>query len=135
MCTLPPFAFLRRMAEPTSFLPPFFPPPKISLFWGTSIAITSSGIQKVLPTPAGRKYSIGSSLLTFSPSMTMTYLLFSVAPSLTFPLLLPLSPFHAPGRCFRTWVLITSHFFYLFLSDLSPQRTSPFLQFLESSLG
>ena len=51
MCTLPLFAFLRRMAELTSFPPPFFPPPEIFLFWGTSIAIIPSGTQKVLPTP------------------------------------------------------------------------------------
>ena len=39
MCTLPLFALLRRIAEPTAFLPPFFPPPKISLFWGTLTVI------------------------------------------------------------------------------------------------
>ena len=48
MCTLPLFAFLRRMTEPTPFLPPFFPLPEISSFLGTSIAITLSGTQKVL---------------------------------------------------------------------------------------
>ena len=71
-----------------------------------------SGTQKVLPNPVGRKYSTGSSLLTSSPSMTLTYLLFSidplaVAPLLTSPLLPPLSPSPALGRCFRTWILIT----------------------------
>ena len=68
MCTPPPlFAPLRRMAKPTPFLPPLFPPRKISLFWGTSIAITPAGTQGVLPTPVGRKYSTGSSPLTSSP--------------------------------------------------------------------
>ena len=38
---------------------------------------------KVLPTSVERKYVIGSSLLTFFPSMTLTYLLFSIAPPLT----------------------------------------------------
>ena len=38
------------MAEPTPFLPPFFLPPEISSFWGTSIAIAPSGTQEVLPT-------------------------------------------------------------------------------------
>ena len=57
--------------------------------------------KKVLPTPVGRKYSTGSFLLT-SSSMT-----------LTFPLLSPLSLFPFPGRCFRTWVLITYQYFYL----------------------
>ena len=110
------------MAEPTPFLPLFFPPPEIVLFWGTSIAITPSGRQEILLTPVGRKYSTGSSLLTsFSPSMILTYLPFyiaslPVAPPLTSPLLPPLSPFLVPGRCFRAWLLITNQFFYLSLS-------------------
>ena len=127
MCTLPLFALLRRMAEPTPFLPPFFPPPEISSFLGTSIAITPSGTQEVLPTLMGRKNSIGSYPLTSSPLITLTYLLFSIAPPLTSPLLPPLSLLLAPGRCFRTWVLITCQFFYLSLSPrFSPQQTSPF---------
>ena len=47
------------------FSPSFFPLLKISSFWGASPAITPSGTQKVLPTPVGRKYLIGSSFLTF----------------------------------------------------------------------
>ena len=70
------------MAEPTPFLPPSFPPPEISSFWGTSIAITPFGTQEILPTPEGRKYSTGSSLLTSSPSITLTHPLFSIAPLL-----------------------------------------------------
>ena len=35
----PLFAPPQRMAEPIPFLPQFFPPPEISSFWGTSIAI------------------------------------------------------------------------------------------------
>ena len=58
MSTLPLFAFFQRIAEPTSFLAPFFPL-EMSSFWGTSIAITPSGTQEVLPTPAGRKYLTG----------------------------------------------------------------------------
>ena len=100
------------MAEPNPFLPQFFPPPEISSFWGTSIAITPSGTQESLPTPAGKKYSTGSSLLTSSPSMTLTHSLFSIAPLLTSPLLLLL--FLAPGRCF--WVLTIYQFFYPSLS-------------------
>ena len=123
MFTLPLFTLFQRMAELTSFLSPFLPPPEIFSSWGTSIAITLSVTQKVLPTLVGRKYSIGSSLLTSFPSMTATYLLFSiaplaVAPALTSPLLPPLSPFLAHGRCFRTWVLITYQFFYLPLSSV-----------------
>ena len=86
----------------------------------------------MLPTPVGRKYSTGSSLLTLSPSITLTYSPFYIAflavdPSLTFPLLSPHSSCPVPGRCFRTWVLNTNQFFYLSisLSSLSPQRASP----------
>ena len=48
--------------------------------------------------------------------MTLTYLLFSIAPlevtpSLTFPLLSHLSPFLTSKRCFRTWDLIIYQFF------------------------
>ena len=128
------------MTEPTP-LPPFFPPPEISSFWGTSIAITPSGIQEVPPTPAGRKYSTGSCLLTSSPLMTLLHSPFyiatlAVAPLLTFPLLPFLLLFLAPGRCFRTWVLTIYQFFYPSLCPRSsPQRASPFLQLSESSLG
>ena len=101
------FALLCRMAKLTPFLPPFFTPPEISSLWETSIAITLSGTQKVLLTLVGRKYLIGSSLLTSSPSITVTFLLIfiaplAVAPPLTFPWLPPPSPFLAYGRCFRT---------------------------------
>ena len=63
------FAPPQWMAEST----PFLPPPETSSFWGTSIAITRSGTQKVIPISAGRKYSTGSSPLTSSPSMTLTH--------------------------------------------------------------
>ena len=69
----PLFAPPQRMAEQIPSLPQFFSPPEISSFWGTSIAITPSGTQEVLPTPAGRKDSTGSSLLTSSLSMTLTH--------------------------------------------------------------
>ena len=60
--------------------------------------------------------------------MTQAYLFFSiaplaVAPSLTFPLL-PLFFVLAHGRYFRTWVLITYQFFYVFLSLRSFAPTS-----------
>ena len=125
----PLFAPLQRMAEPIPSLPQFFPPPETSSFWGTSIAITRSGTQEVLQTPAGRKYSTGSSPQTSSPSMTLTHPLFSiaplaVAPLLTSPLLLLVLRFIAPGRCFRTWVLTIYQFFYLSLSLRSFAPTS-----------
>ena len=94
---LPQFAFLRRIAEPTPFLPPFFPPPEVSSFWETSIAITPARTQKVLPTPVGRKYSIGSSFLTSSTSMTLTYLLFSIPHLAVAPPLLPPDISFAPS--------------------------------------
>ena len=117
----PLFAPPQRMAQPIRSLPPSFPPPEISSFLGTSIAITPSGTQEVPPTPAGRKYSIELSPLTSSPSMTLTHPPFSiaplaVAPSLTSPFPPPLLPYPAPGRCFRTLVLTIYQFFYLSLS-------------------
>ena len=113
----PLFAPPQRMTEPIAFFPRFFPPPEISSSWGTSIAITRFRTQKVLPIPTGRKYSTGPSLLTSSPSMTLTHPPFSIAPLavallLTSPLLLLLLLFLAPERCFRTWVLTTYQFFY-----------------------
>ena len=86
------------------FPPPFFPP-KISSFWWTLV-----GTQKVLLILVGRKYSIGSSPLTSFFSMTLTRLLFSMAPLLASPLL---PPIFAPEKCFRTWLLITYQFYLL----------------------
>ena len=63
----PLFAPPQRMAKSTPSLPPSFPPPEISTFWGTSIAITPFGTQEVLPTSMWRKYSTGSSPLISSP--------------------------------------------------------------------
>ena len=122
------FAPPQRMAELTPSLPPSFPP-EIASFLRTSIAITPSGTQEVLPTPAGRKYSTGSFPLTSSPSMTLTHPRFSIAPPAVAPLLtsrlLPLLlPFPAPGRCYRTWVLTIYQFFYLSLSLRSFTPTS-----------
>ena len=129
MCTPRLFTPPQRMAEPTPFLPPFFSPPEISSFWGTSIAISPSGTQDVLLTPVGKKYLTGSSLLTSSPSMTLTYAPFFIAPLavaclLTSPLISLLLPFFAPGRCYKTWVLTIYQFFYLSLSLRSFAPTS-----------
>ena len=109
------------MAELIPFLHPFFPPPEFSSSWGTSIAITPSGTQGVLPTDVGKKYSTGSPPQTSSPSMTLTHPPFAIAPLavallLISSLLLLLLPFLAPGRCYRTWVLTIYQFFYLSLS-------------------
>ena len=134
------FAPPQQMAEPIPSLPPFFPPPEISSFWGTSIAITRFGTQEVLPTPMGRKYSTGSSPLTSSPSMTPTHPPFSiallaVAPLLTSPLLLLLLPFLAPGRCFGTWVLTIYQLFYPSLSLQSITAVSDSLPSISRKLA
>ena len=93
MCIPPLFASPQRMAELTPFLPRFFLPPEISLFWGTSIAITPSGTQEVFLTTAGRKYSTGSSPLTSSTSLTLTHPPFYIAPlAVAPPLKSPLPP-------------------------------------------
>ena len=90
--------------------------------------------------PAGRKYSTGSSLLTSSPSMTLTHSPFSiaplaVAPFLTSPLLPLLLLFLAPGRYSRTWVLTIYQFFYLSLSFRSIAPTSAPLPSIFRKLG
>ena len=67
--------------------------------------------------------------------MTLTHPLFSiaplaVAPLLTSPLLPPLLPFLAPGRCFRTWVLITYHLLSVpLLPAYRPNERSPSFNF------
>ena len=130
---MPPlFAPPQQMAELIPFLPSFFPLPGISSFWGTSIAIISFGTQELLPTPIGKKYSTGSSVLTSSPSMTLTHPPFSIAPLavallLTSPLLPPLLPFHAPETCSKTWVLTIKQFFYLSL--FCPNERPPSFNF------
>ena len=92
MSMLSRFVLLREIAEPTPFLSPFFSLFEISSFRGTLTTIILSGIQKVLLTPGGRKYSIESSPLT--SSMTLTYLLFPIAPLAVAPILT--SPFLPP---------------------------------------
>ena len=124
---IPLFTPPQRKAKLIPSLPPFFPP-EISSFWRTSVAITPSGTQEVLLTPAGRKYLTGSSL-TSSPSMTLTHPPLSIAPLavtllLTSPLPPLLLPFLAPGKCCRTWALTTYQFFHPFLSLRSFAPTS-----------
>ena len=79
--------------------------------------------QEILLTSVGRKYSTGSSPLTYSHSMTLRHPPFYIAPLavaslLTSPLLLLLLLFLAPGRCYWTLVLITYQF--LLSIPLSP---------------
>ena len=101
----------------TNFFSPSILASSTNLFiLGDFICHHPSRTQKVPPTPVERKHLIGPSPLASSPSMTLTYLLFfiaplAVAPTLTSPLLCSLSPHLAPGRCFRTWVLISYQFY------------------------
>ena len=130
------------MAESTLFLPPFFPPPEIFSFWGTSTAITPSETPKVLPTPAGKKYSTGSSpvtssLLLHDPDTPTPLHCSSVSrssPDISF------APSSVALSCF--WEVLqdlgSDHLPILLsipLSGLSPQQASPFSQLSESSLG
>ena len=89
MFMLPLFALLTAESTPFSPYPSLLQ--KSLYFGGTSTAIIYSGTQKVLLTPEERKHSIGPSLLTSFPSMTLTYLLFSIAPLAVDPLLTSLS--------------------------------------------
>ena len=123
------------MAEPILFLPPFLPS-SIDLFiLGDFNCHQPSRTEKVLPSSAGRKYSTGSSPPNSSPSRILTHPTFyvtalAVIPHLTSPLLPPLLPFLAPGRCFRIWILTTYQFFYL---SLSPRFFAPTSVFLPST--
>ena len=77
---------------------------------------------------------ISSDLLPLNDPDTSTLFVapLAVDPLLTFPLLPPLLPVLAPGRCFRTLVLTTYQFS---LPGLLPQQASSFLQLSESLLG
>ena len=55
----PLFASPQRMVEPTPFVPPFFPPPEISSFWGTSIAIAHLGLKRYFRPPWGESIRLG----------------------------------------------------------------------------
>ena len=56
---VPLFAPPQRMAEPIPSLPPFFPPPEISSFWGTLIAITPLGLKRHFRPPRGGSIRLG----------------------------------------------------------------------------
>ena len=76
MCMPPLFAPVQRMAEPIPSLPQFFPPPEISSFWGTSIAINRFGTREVLLTPVGGVFGwvVSSDLLPLNGPVTATLL-------------------------------------------------------------
>ena len=118
----PLFAPPQRMAEPIPSFPQFFPHPEISSFWRTSIAITPSGTQEVLSTPARKKYLTGSSLLTTSSLMTLTHPPFYIAPLAVAPLLTSFAPSSLALSC--TWEVLqglgSDHLPTLLSGPLSP---------------
>ena len=60
MCWPPLFAPPQRMAEPIPLFPPFFPPPEISLSWGTSIVtLPPLGLKRYFPPPRGGSIRLG----------------------------------------------------------------------------
>ena len=138
-------SFFNACAPPIRFSPTddrtnFFSPSSRNLFIPKDFNCNPpSGTQKLLPTHLGRKYSIGLSPLTSSVSITLTYLLFSIAPlavalCLTSPFLPPPSPyltFGASGPGFSSPTNSTNRPSF---SGLLPQQASLFLQFSESSL-
>ena len=132
MFMLPLFALLRRIAESTRSLPPLFPSPEISSFWGTSTTITPSGTHNVLLTPAGRKYLNGLSLRTSFSSMILTPQHFSIAfKAVAILLISPLLPlllhWEVPQDLGsdRLLILLTVTFSSLFL----PNKRSPSYSF------
>ena len=63
--------------EPIPFVPPFFPPPEFSSFWGTSMGITLFGTQRVTTNPYGEEvfdWIISSDLLPLNDPDTPTLL-------------------------------------------------------------
>ena len=74
----PPIYSFPRDSRMDSFSPSYLFIVRNLFILGTVTTIIASGTQEVLLTPVGKKYSIGSSLLTFT--MVLTCLLFSIAP-------------------------------------------------------
>ena len=73
----PLFAPLHWKTEPTSFLPPFFLPPEISSFWGTSTAITPFWDSRGTSDPRGEEvfdWVISSDLLPLNDPDILTLL-------------------------------------------------------------
>ena len=90
MFMLPLFALLQQIMEPIPFFLHFFFLQK-SLHSGDFNCYHSLSDSKDTSDPRGMKYLIGSSLLTSYPSMSLTYLHFSIAPlSVVPPLTSPL---------------------------------------------
>ena len=59
MCMPPLFAPPQRMAEPIPSLPPFFPPPEISSFWGLQLPSPALGLKRYFRPPWGGSIRLG----------------------------------------------------------------------------
>ena len=129
-------SFLNVYAPPTrssptddSFFPSILPSSRDLFILGDFNCHHPLWDSKVTSDPRGENvfdWLISPDLLPLNDPDTPTLLhrSLAVAPLLTFPLPLLLSPFLASGRCFRSWVLTTYHFLYLSLSLRSFAPTS-----------
>ena len=113
MLMFPLFDLLRRIAEPTSFLPPFFLAPEKQVL-GDFNCHHPFGNSKGTSDPHGEKVFVGLfSLTSFlnDPERQLFSIASLVATSLLMSHLLPpLLPSRAPGRCLRTRGLISYQF-------------------------
>ena len=109
----PPIRSSPRDNKTDSFFPPIFQSLEISSFWGTDYhhflwdfkGTSDPRVEEVFD------WIISSDLLNDSNIPTLFYRSSAVAPLLTSLLLLSLLPSFAPGRCFKTCVLITYQFY------------------------
>ena len=114
----PPIRFSPTDGKIDSFSPSIFSSSRNLFILGGFICHPSFWDSKSTSDPRGRNYSIGLSLLTSSPSMTLIYLPFFIAPLLTSPPLLP--------SC--SWEVLqdlgSNHLPILLTILLSPQQAS-----------
>ena len=125
------FALLRRMAKPIPFPPPFFLLSEVSSFWG------DFKMRSPLWDLKGASHPVGKSILLghLWPSLQRPWHTHS-SPSFLWQSVLP---WHLCSLL--SWLLEVlqdlgfNHLSILLSVPLLPQRTSPLLQFSESSLG
>ena len=103
----PPFCSSPSDGKTDSFSPPILPSSRNLFILRDFNCHHSLWDSRGTSDPRREEVFDWSSLPTFFPSMTLTYLPYSivrlaVAPPLTSLLLPPLLPFPVPGRCFRT---------------------------------
>ena len=122
----------QRIAKPTPFLPTFFAPPEISLFWGVQLP-SPHWDSRGTSDPCGEEvfdWVISSDLLSLNDPDIPT-LLHRSPPDISFAF---------SSLAFScSWEVLqnlgSDHLPILLYVRLSPQRASPFLQLSESSLG